>query len=446
MKTPFFLKLALRYLGWGKGAAQSNARKSLFGAAFGIGLSIIPLIVVPILSDGMIHGITSRMVELGSGHIRLLDTHFSPSEAQGTLNEHPTYIYRQHLKDYTGNENITHVRMELSGSGLIVSKKARVGGAVRAVEPDFFTADTAVSELITIVDGSVDLSDARSLVLGKKIAEDLKLSVGDSCRLLMMYENDHGKTVPKIVPFKVKGIVSSGYQILDGLWVFIPLETGVKKLSRCLSDTALTVSIDNPFNQNQLDTVVADIIYKAPPGFTVMTWQDANRSQFYSFKTTKNLLLFILFLIVLAAAANIASAIVMLVMERQKEIAILKTLGHSPFELVISFLSAGIITALMGIIIALPIALLLALNINGVFKRIEQILNFFKYHLFSNDLVALPIELLNPEYYLESIPTVVDISQLILIIIATLVLSAIVCIIPALKASNLKPLNIMRKN
>ena len=66
-------KLALRYLGLNAGASVSNARKSLIGAVWGIGISIIPLVIVLVVSDGMIKGITSRMIELGSGHIQVID-------------------------------------------------------------------------------------------------------------------------------------------------------------------------------------------------------------------------------------------------------------------------------------------------------------------------------------------------------------------------------------
>ena len=73
MKVPVFIQLALRFLGFGSGKTVSNARKSLIGAMFGIGISIIPLIVVLVVADGMIEGITRRTVELGTGHLQLID-------------------------------------------------------------------------------------------------------------------------------------------------------------------------------------------------------------------------------------------------------------------------------------------------------------------------------------------------------------------------------------
>lgn len=449
MKTPLFFTLALRYLGFGTGKSQSSARKSLLGSVFGIGLSVIPLVVVPIISDGMIHGITARLVELESGHIRLIDSHYASYITSSKLELHPTYKYMQQLKQKVGTDAITGIFMERSGSGLVVSKTGRSGGSIRAIQQDFFTKNTAVSSLINIVDGSLHFKNNQSVILGKKIAEDLNLSIGDTCRLLLMSENERGKTIPKILPFTVTGIVSSGYQILDGLWVFIPLRVGIENLYNHLSKTAIIVNIEDPFNTAQLEKTAAALDQHIPKGLLAYTWHDMNRSQFYSFKTTKNLLLFILFLIVLAAAANISSAILMLVMERQKEIAILKSAGCSPRTLVYSFLTAGILTSAMGIVIGLPIALLLAVNINAIFHFIEHTLNFFYYGIFHHAEAALThssIELLNPEYYLEQIPIVIDTSQLVFIIAGTLLLSAIVCIIPSRKAGKLKPLHIIRKS
>ena len=75
-------KLALRYLGLNAGSSASNARKSLIGAVWGIGISIIPLVIVLVVSDGMIKGITSRMIELGSGHLQVLDLRPAPRSAE----------------------------------------------------------------------------------------------------------------------------------------------------------------------------------------------------------------------------------------------------------------------------------------------------------------------------------------------------------------------------
>ena len=112
-----------------------------------------------------------------------------------------------------------------------------------------------------------------------------------------------------------------------------------------------------------------------PAGFSVYTWQDLNRSQFYSFQTSKNLLMFIMFLILLAASVNVSSAMVMLIMERRKEIAILKATGAHPFFITMSFLIAGMCTGAAGLCIGLTGGILAALHINELFTFFEYALN-----------------------------------------------------------------------
>ena len=129
--------------------------------------------------------------------------------------------------------------------------------------------------------------------------------------------------MPKLTRFKVTGILSSGYQELDALWIFIPLETGAAVLSPQASLNSLVVSVADPFDASLLAAAKQNLLQLLPPGFSIYSWQDLNRAQFYSFQTSKNLLLFIMFLILLAASVNVSSAMVMLIMERRREIAIL---------------------------------------------------------------------------------------------------------------------------
>ena len=115
-------KLALRYLGLNAGQSLSNARKSLIGAIWGIGISIIPLVIVLVVSDGMIQGITSRMIELGSGHIQILDLRPAPRSSQtaeerkrsaqaafDSISENAQYV-------------ITGSRQQQEGTGLLIGK------------------------------------------------------------------------------------------------------------------------------------------------------------------------------------------------------------------------------------------------------------------------------------------------------------------------------------
>ena len=442
-------KLALRYLGLNAGTAVSNARKSLIGAIWGIGISIVPLVIVLVVSDGMIKGITSRMIELGSGHLQVLDLRPTPRSVQ-TVEERKQSV--QAVFDsirMNASFVITGSRRQQEGTGLLIGKTGRSGGTIRAIEAGYFTENLPARNLLTVAAGSLELSDSRSILLGKKIAEKTGLKVGDSCSLLTLLPQYSGnKTRPKMTRFKVTGILSSGYQELDALWIFIPLEAGDAVLSPQSSLSSLTVSIADPFNDALLTDVKETIQMLLPAGFSVYTWQDLNRSQFYSFQTSKNLLLFITFLILLAASVNVSSAMVMLIMERRKEIAILKATGAHPFFITLSFLLAGLFTGAAGLCIGLLGGILAALHINELFVAFEHVINAVHsafYYMLGSSGNHETIRLLAPEYYLEYIPISLNITELYIIAAGTLILSVVVCILPAVYAGKEKPLESMRK-
>ncbi len=442
-------KLALRYLGLNAGTAVSNARKSLIGAIWGIGISIIPLVIVLVVSDGMIKGITSRMIELGSGHIQIFDLRPIPRSVQ-TIEERKQSVQAV-FDSIRGNAQsiIIGLRRQQEGTGLLIGKTGRSGGTIRAIEAGYFTDNLPARNLLKVVDGSLDFDDARSILLGKKIAEKTGLKVGDSCSLLTLLPQYSGnKTRPKMTRFKVAGILSSGYQELDALWIFIPLESADAVLSPQSSLNSLVVSIVDPFNDVLLREAKETIQQLLPAGFSVYTWQDLNRSQFYSFQTSKNLLLFIMFLILLAASVNVSSAMVMLIMERRREIAILKATGAHPFFITLSFLLAGLVTGAAGLCIGLLGGILASLYINELFVAFEYMINAAQsvlYHILGSSGSHETIRLLAPEYYLEYIPISLNITELYIIAAGTLILSVIVCIVPAVYAGKEKPLESMRK-
>jgi len=438
---------ALRFIGIGAGKSHSNARLSLLGASFGIGISIIPLIVVLVVSDGMIAGITERTIELGTGQVQVIDmqpsSYFPNCENELALKER--------IKEEIDDPYFMDAWVQREGQGLLVGKKGRSGGVIRAIESDFFKSNDKAKNLIKIVDGSLSL-EGNSIVLGAKIAEKLNLSVGDICRLITLKESSSRKTIPKLTIFKVSGIISSGYQELDALWIFISLSKGIEILSNYSSMNSLIISTKDPFNQSKLNSFLQDIDTKilfwdkVPSTFTSYSWMQLNRATFYSFSTTKNLILFIVFLITLVASVNISQALVMLVMERKHEIAILKANGASPQFITMCFLVAGLIISFLGLIIGMPIGVLISIHINSILSILEKIINYFFYYAsFLFGYVYSEVHLLDPSYYLETIPISLNFYELYFVAIITLLLSVVVSLIPSIKAGKEKPLEIMRK-
>lgn len=444
MRLSGSITLALRFLGIGAGRSESNARRSLYGAMAGIGLSLVPLIVVLVVANGMIEGISARIIELSTSHMRLSDY-----AGISTLPDDPEAMAA--LADSIVSEDetgmITGAWAERNGTGIVIGPKARSGGSIRAVEPGFITGNPGVAGLLKAAEGSLSLDDPKGALLGDKLAEETGLNVGDRFRILTLSVRADGTKFPRFTTWTVSGIVSSGYRELDALWVFLPYGTGFSAMSRDSSATFVNVRTNDAFEN--LEPVRFSLMRSAPEGFSVYSWDELNRGQFQSFNTTRTLLLFIMFLIVLVATVNVSSAVVMLVMERRRDTAILKSTGTDAATLSFAFVLSGFLTGLGGILVGIPLGTLAAIHVNGLFAAMERVLNAanrFWYILFPSGLAALPeIHVLDPEYYLQVIPVTISFRDLAFIACGTLLLSVLVSLVPAAKGAGEKPIETMRK-
>jgi len=184
-----------------------------------------------------------------------------------------------------------------------------------------------------------------------------------------------------------------------------------------------------------------------PDGFRVYTWKDMNRSQFHAFTTTRTLLIFIMFLILFVASVNISSALVMLVMERRKEIAIIKSVGGAPSTVSFAFLLAGFFTGFCGILGGIPVGILGAIHVNEILVLLERGINLANrfFRSLAGESQPLPVHLLDPAFYLENIPVTIRFPELFMVAAGTLVLAVFVSLLPAIRAGREKPLDTLRK-
>ncbi len=429
-----------------KAEKKSSARRSLWGALLCIGLSIVPLIVVLSITNGMIQGMTDRIIGLSSNNIQ---AYVSP-KLKDTQNPQSYCDYAQQFKTING---VLEVYPEIGVTALAAGKKMRTGAQIRALDKNIFTKNKSFSELFTIIEGDVlDFQNQEEgagtyAVVGQKMAQMLDLHAGDTFRVITIKTTD-GKQSPKLTSFKVSAIISSGYQELDALWVFIPLEAAYKFVS--LANASFTVMIETPESYSpDLVRIQRELKKEYGKYINFYRWDQVHAAEFENFSSTKVMLVFIMILIVLVASINISSAIIMLVMERRKEIAILKSIGATPSGITFAFIITGITCGLGGLALGLPFGLLAAVNANEIVKFIEKLVNIIAkagYYLKgvpADEINA--IRLMDPAYYLQTIPVNLPFSQVILISLSTVLLALLVSIIPSVKAGKEKPLDILRK-
>ncbi len=444
MKTEASLLFATRLL-FPRTGKKSNARRSLIGAMVCIGISLVPLVMVLTVSNGMIQGITDRMIGLSTSHISCV--------LQNETEEVSSFEKLKAVSaDLNSQPGVVDSFPEIQGMGLASSLSGRTGASIRAVEKDIFSRNKSFATLFEVVDGKAEFESEKSAIIGAKLSEILGVKAGDTIRLITI--RDDGGSVdgevtlrPRITSLKVSGIVSSGYQELDALWLFMPIETGFSVLPLKSSKFMIGVETENAFDVSW-ERSVRHVERTVPKGTRVYRWNELNSAEYENFASTQTMLLFIMMLIVLVASVNISSALIMLVMERRKEIAILKSLGASPTGIALSFLLTGMVTGLFGVLIGIPCGLLCSVNFSSIMNLIEKIVNIayeFFYVLVHGSQDTLTIRLLDPAFYLQNVPLSIPLPQLIVVASGTLILSLLVSAIPAIKAGSEKPIETLRK-
>ena len=438
MTFSYSLKFA-KSLIFPKSEKKSIARKSLFGAVLCIGLSIVPLVVVTSITNGMIDGMTERIIGLSSSHIQAyVAPGISRVKTARALTE-----YAAEMGEVSG---VTGIYPEVEISAIAVGKNGRSGIEVRALEKDIFVKNKSFEKLFEVCQGAMsdfvnqsDEDKRPGAVIGQKLAEELELSAGDTFRIITT-KSAGEKMLPKLTSFTVSAIVSSGYQELDQFWVFIPLEAAYSALSLDSAAYNIMFETGDAFSPN-LVAIQRRLAENFGRYANVYRWDQIHTAEFENFSSTKVMLVFVMMLIVLVATVNISSAVVMLVMERQKEIAILKSLGAKPAAITFSFLLAALACGAGGLVLGLPVGIVLTIFSNQIVHGLESLINFFS---------ALggggEVHLMDPAYYLSEIPVEIPGNQLILIAAAVLLLSLLVSYLPSRKAGREKPLDILRKN
>lgn len=432
-----------------KFSEQNHGRKSLLGAMLCIGISLIPLVSVLVVSDGMIEGMMGRIIGLSSGH---LEVRFSARS--DTLKNYDDFISTadRMLKI----EGVEQAFPEIQGTALAVGLKGRTGATVRGVDPEIFTKNKSYQKLFQVVEGETNLSESNSCVIGEYLAKNLDLHTGDTLRIINVSIGSSSRVLPKFTAYKISGIVSSGYQELDALWVFIPLKKAFESMSINTAQYLISMTTADPFSselykiRRALKNEVAGFGEgDAIEGANVYSWQELNSSQYANFSSTQILLLLIMLLIVIVASVNVASALIMLVMERKKEIAILRSTGATSGGITLSFIFTGLACGLGGILIGIPVGLLCAVNVNSIITFAEKVVNLFArffYLLANHNLSSFRnVSLLDPAYYIQDFTITIPFGKLFMITAGTLVLSLIVSAIPAIKAGKEKPIETLRK-
>jgi len=275
---------------------------------------------------------------------------------------------------------------------------------------------------------NVDVSSTKnSIVLGQDLANNLGIKIGDEVKIISSetVPTPFGQ-LPKSVILSVSNVFDSGMSEYDSNFAFMSLENSQKIIG--INNLVSTIEI-HINNLDQTDFIRSIYENNISDDFVVRDWREINQTFWEVLETERTVMFLILSLIIIVAAFNVITSLFILVKNKNKEIAILKTIGLNDNSILRIFLLVGSLIGISGTIIGSIIGMLITIYLEHIRNGLNYLFNI---NLFPSDF-----------YYLDQIPTSVDVSQLSFIIIFSIIVSIISTIYPAMKASKLEIKNIL---
>ena len=406
----------------------------LLGAGLGIALSLIPLIVVDFFSDSMIDGIVARYRETSSYHFQAEQSKFGDWQTKKSREEWESFA-----AELSKRPEVHTAWVERSSFALAGGPASRDGVIVRALPEDAWTRDPLFARYIDFDSGSWELQ-GQSILLGRDSARRLGAAVGDSIVLLTAKNGAGGNIVPKITRLTVRGIFSTGYQDLDKTWTFVSSATGWAILPEENSRIFIGGKYKDDGYRSTRTSIELRNAYRED--WQIDDWRSVNWYLMTNLEVTRVVLLIIMALIAFIGVLNVSNSILMLSLERRREIGILKCTGSSPHTITQVFTFAGLFAAFIGTVSGLSIGLIISRYINQMLAGINVFITFIA-GLFG---ASTPPSILSSELYLQEFIVKMRWNTVILVGVLTLILAVIAAWIPSARASKLKPLEVLRKH
>jgi lipoprotein-releasing system permease protein len=412
MFAPFEWMLALRYL---RARRKEGFISVIAGFSFvGIMLGVATLIIVLAVMNGFRQELFDKILGL-NGHVVIhsIDGRFTDFDAVAGR-----------LRDVDG---IKHVMPLIEGQAMISTTSLANGALVRGLREEDIKKLTAISE--NLVDGSLDGFDDRPAVaIGSRMANDLRVKVGDKLSLVAPRgPTTPFGTAPRVKRYRVKAIFEMGMSEYDSTIVFMPLSEAQRYFNRRDVVNVLEVVVDKP---DTVGDMRADILQAGGPTIYVSDWRQRNSSLFSALQVERNVMFLILTLIVLVAALNIVSGMIMLVKDKSSDIAILRTMGASKGSVMRVFFITGASIGVVGSLAGFVLGVLVCTNIEYIRQFIAFVTNT---DLFSPEL-----------YYLSHLPAEMDVTEVISVLVMALTLSVLATLYPSWRASRLDPVEALR--
>jgi lipoprotein-releasing system permease protein len=410
--APFEWLLSGRYL---RARRKEGFISVIAGFSFlGIMLGVATLIIVMAVMNGFRKELLDKILGL-NGHLLV-----QPLES-------PLTDWKDVAERINQVQGIRLAAPVVDGQALASSPFNASGVFVRGIRADDLNNLTSIAK--NIKQGTLEgFDEGQGVAIGRRLADTLSLHAGDSVTLVA----PRGAvtpmgTTPRIKPYRITAVFEIGMSEYDASFVFMPLAEAQAYFNRNNDVTAIEVFTTNP---DRIDAFRKSVTEAAGRPVFLVDWRQRNSTFFNALQVERNVMFLILTMIVLVAALNIVSGLIMLVKDKGSDIAILRTMGASQGAIMRIFLITGAAIGVVGTLTGFLVGMLICLNIESIRQFLSWLTN---------------TELFSPElYFLSKLPAEIDFGETSAVVIMALTLSFLATLYPSWRAARLDPVEALR--
>ena len=414
MRTAYEWLIGTRYL-------RSTHRRGFVSfvalvSVLGLALGVATLIVVLSVMNGFQREIRSRILSVTS--------HATMMGLEGTLSN-----WRQVQSEVRKQPGVVAAVPYIEEQAMLANGAHIDGATVRGVLPEEEKTATGLAQ--RMIAGKLDALQGGeyNTILGSALAKDLNVGVGGSVVLIAPdgIATPNG-VVPRMRRFRVAGIFASGMYEIDRNYALVHLADAARLFRLGDRVTGIRLALEDPL---RAPATVRKVAVALGGNFYVKDWTMDHESFFRSIDSMKKMMFIILFMIVAVAAFNIVATLVMIVKEKQTDIAILRTLGAGPPNVLLTFIVQGVLIGLAGTVLGAFLGKIISDNLGSIVGVLER--------LFDTQFIDARV------YFISDLPTYVEGGDVLRICGVAFVLCALATIYPAWRASRTAPAEALRR-